>query len=1124
MTDKPQLFTALAGEPNMPFNEVNIKFKDTKKGINYRYGLTVKLTQDDLPYDPRTKTSEKVHFVVCADTVIIDSALINPGKDISIFARKIICKPGAKIITTNVAPAADWASGTYPEQKDLGPGAEGAKGANGGDGGNAGNIRIRAESIVTETAGVSGEVKIQLWEPRDILKEKVTARLAIFRTQPVSIPDTRLSKVPFISQDLVVPFDVDIKNIRLTALENLTTKVTWDPYTDISNVECSGSVSLAYTMTINMNGRGFSGEASGSYSQLISQAYKMDVAKYEFAKEGTQKTESMSPLFMVNWLVDDMTKLFLAVYTGVILDAVCQKLFIYLESKLKEPFESLFENGSLGTKADLILMAKGGRGGQGQDGHIGVQGALGNAGQVRAIMDPFKANGGPGQRGGRGGDAGKAGTGGNGGSISVSVIKGSALLNYSVAGGDTGPRGMGANGGPGGKGGVAGSWMQNTAKPGGMPSFKEVAGIEGSVGPTGNPAAFMGALGAFGTNGTFNKEAGNYKTIAQSLFAEQLLITQRAAEFSFLAAVNATDYEYPVMLASWLNNISSAVLGSDFTAEQWTDETKPIAQSIRGFSDTMLGNFQRGLDFYGHYRSWTPILSLNSYQKRIDQLITLGKIIEDQYRVYQNESTKAEEKMATINMVKTKLEADLTQETEEIKDMLDEISRLDKLVAELGNALQEHNKVIIKAEDLFTIEFKAYTKRKTECDFEQVIELIVTIVTAGAAVLEKINGIKGAFDKFSGAKETMDKMKGGIKVLEEAKATIDALKKGNDKIQKLINPAKKEIGLMITQKEEFDKMIKEYLGEFDAAQKLKDAVDQLFNLIETRNEAICTYTSHYITTAKRQAEVDQKKAQIGQVITLMKQAQADPALPAYTAFMQNAYTSLKTVIVRKLYEENRAFEYWSLQESNFSTHDVNMATLSNTHAQLLLKIDTFKERKGLPFQPFTQQLDINTADWEIPFRAFASTKKFVFNFGINRTEFKNKYQVMVSKVKIELPDIQRKEGVIYMRLKHSGVCYQVADAGKPAIQFSHMPRTVPYQIDYKNPVNTGGGVIGDNETQGGKQGYAGLSPFTSWTLDFSLLSDEEFKGLESVKIFRLTFEGTFIQPQWKKLPEEAVVV
>ena len=62
MKNQPQILTTLAGEPAMPFNEVNIKFKDKQNGISFRYGLTVKLTQDDLPYTPETKSSENLAF------------------------------------------------------------------------------------------------------------------------------------------------------------------------------------------------------------------------------------------------------------------------------------------------------------------------------------------------------------------------------------------------------------------------------------------------------------------------------------------------------------------------------------------------------------------------------------------------------------------------------------------------------------------------------------------------------------------------------------------------------------------------------------------------------------------------------------------------------------------------------------------------------------------------------------------------------------------------------------------------------------------------------------------------------------------------------------------------------
>ena len=113
-----------------------------------------------------------MHFVVCADTVIIDSTLMNPGKNISVFARRIICKPGARLITTAFAPAPDWKGGDYPQQTDRSAGAAGANGANGGKGDEAGGIAIRAESIVTDTAGTLTGVKMQALELRDVLKDK----------------------------------------------------------------------------------------------------------------------------------------------------------------------------------------------------------------------------------------------------------------------------------------------------------------------------------------------------------------------------------------------------------------------------------------------------------------------------------------------------------------------------------------------------------------------------------------------------------------------------------------------------------------------------------------------------------------------------------------------------------------------------------------------------------------------------------------------------------------------------------------------------------------------------------------------------------------------------------------
>jgi hypothetical protein len=1114
---------SMAGEPDMPFNEVNIKFTDKQKAISYRYGLTVKLTQADLPYTPDTKSSEKMDFVACADTIIIDSTLMNPGRNISLFARRVICKSGARIITTNLPPDIDWIGGQYPQQDDHSAGAPGANGVNGGDGNVAGNIAIRAQSIISDTPGTLKEVKFQSSELRDVMRDKTILKLATFKTSPVGIPDTTLQKVPFPFQQLTIPIDIPAKSISLTGLDALKVKVMCDPYSNISIIECTGALNVTCTICIKVGDMSVSGKLSGTFGLLVNQAYKIDISKYECTKDGDTRQETLQPALTIDWQADDLTKMILQPITADIAARIGEKLVPYMNSYLLQPLKNIFENVSLGLKADLVVLAKGGRGGQGQDGHMGIQGSAGSGGQMRTL-DRLAANGGQGSQGGRGGDAGKAGTGGKGGKVDIRVIGGAALVYYNAEGGDGGPRGVGNKGGSGGIGGAAGIWLRKNPNPSGMPIFFEEPGSEGVQGPSGPQASFMGNLGLQGTDNTANTDPARYKDLAMGARAEQLLITQRAAQFAYINATKPEDYEYPVSLANWLNNISSAILEKDFIAEQWDDNTKPIARSIRDFSATMLGNFMRGLDFYGHYRNWTPVLSLDSYQKRIDQVLVLGKIIEDQYNRYQDDSIKTAERLAAIGAVKDKLVAEMARENAEIADLQDQIGRLDSMVAELDNTLQVQYKLVAKAEDLFTKEFRKYSQDQTGCDFMKILEVITTIVSVGAGAIGKIKGIKDAYDKFAGAKDAFDKVKTAIKILEEAQATIESLKKGYDKISKVIDPSKKDVGLLVTEKAKFDKMIEDYLDKFGAAQTLKDAVDQLFNIINTRNEAICAYTSHFITVAGLQAERDQKKALVDQVAALMRSQQGDPALPAYTAFMQNSYSNLKLALVRKLYEESRAYEYWSLEKDDFNTSNNNIATLANTHLELSLKIDKYKVRKGGPFQPLNQTVVINTADFDVAFKAFATTKKFTFTLKMDLIDFKTYYQVMVSKVRIELPDVVRTKGVFDILLIHSGVAWQLAAKGAEPQQYSHLPRKVPYRIDFANPKNTGGGLIGDNETQGGKQGYPGLSPFTTWTLDFSQLTDEEFKGLEKMKTINLTFEGTYIIAQRKKRIEKAKLI
>jgi hypothetical protein len=1123
-TKKNESALVLRGAVNLPFNEVNIRYKDVAKKTNFIYGLTVHLTQNDLPYDPKTGISENAHFVICADTIYIDSSLINPGYDISICARLILIMEPVCIITTPLLPANNYKPGDKAQLTNGAPGTHGSDGKDGDNGLNAGNISIATENFWIPGSGSAIASKLDL-NMRNVLYTLFENNFKkIFQGQS-AVPDKKIPNVFLFNMNVAFSSkqaDLDLSGTTISKIEFPNFTGGYDPHTE----NCWLEVVLKVFVNTNIRITSMYGTTAvfdakavmtGQFEIVVNQEYNVNLIKKDFSKKGTVRLKITRPAFNVRWIKEPMfiasefdNAYFVRLTENQLMNHVTDSLKIKIQNTVtpeENPFRSNFQ---------LHLITSGGMGGRGQDGSDGFAGKNGRDG-VKDTRDRNLMNGERGGYGGNGGSAGKSGKGGKPGAISVKIINDQSRI-WIAGMNEGGPGGRSAEPGlPGAAGtaGRAGNFLDySKARP---PLHMPInfQGEPGHFGMAGLRAKYVGQNGETGPH--FGKywavDSGvGYDSVAAFMFSENLLLTQRAAEFSYLSAVKKDDFRYPVTLAMWLYNITTGILRKQIVAPQWNEQGLATAKGVNDFSKTMLDYYQRGLDFYGHYPNWAPILSLESYQRRIDQLIPLGKIIEDQFRKYQDDKTKSDERLAIIGTVKTKLLADIRNDNDEIDELQSQIELTLTLIVNLNIILQEQQAYVFRTEQIFTAEFKKYISIKSSCKFKDIIEAVSTIVKMGSAVYGNVQNIAIFADKFETITSTTDNIINSIKIIQQVKTGFDSLKEGWEKLTKVLDGDKKAVGLMMAKREEFDEMIKDLLGEFKAADELKSAVDDMFDIIDKRNQTICTYNSHFVSKAKLQAQVIQKSAQLSEVTVLLKQQNPDPALPSFTSFMQHSYNTIKTTLVRKLYEENRAFAYWSLQESPFSTSDMNMATLSDTHSRLSEKIDLYKERKGGPFQPFTQQIEIKAEDWELAFRTFPETRKISFTFDLSMKEFRNQFQVMASKVAIEFPDVKSENDVFSLRLVHSGHSFQRADSKSEPVEFSHLPRTVPYKIDFKNPKNTGGGLIGDNEAKGAKQGYSGLSPFTLWTLDFSLLSDNEFKVLANMTRFVLTFEGTYTSP------------
>ena len=118
-------------------------------------GFDVTLSQAEVPYviTPGVPVAaSETDLVVYGDTVTITGDLVNPGRQIAIYARQIICGSLTFISTAGADPVTDYQPGDPAQQTDNNSGAAGAGGGAGSTGLAAGALILAAESIQVQGA------------------------------------------------------------------------------------------------------------------------------------------------------------------------------------------------------------------------------------------------------------------------------------------------------------------------------------------------------------------------------------------------------------------------------------------------------------------------------------------------------------------------------------------------------------------------------------------------------------------------------------------------------------------------------------------------------------------------------------------------------------------------------------------------------------------------------------------------------------------------------------------------------------------------------------------------------------------------------------------------------------
>jgi hypothetical protein len=206
--------------------------------------------------------------------------------------------------------------------------------------------------------------------------------------------------------------------------------------------------------------------------------------------------------------------------------------------------------------------------------------------------------------------------------------------------------------------------------------------------------------------------------------------------------------------------------------------------------------------------------------------------------------------MAALQATRDKLNGDLANIVAEHRQLVDAISGADQTITDLTARLQTQTTAIADDQFVFQQEFIAKIEAATKCQFSDVLKLVGSIATIVGGAVDGVGAIAGAAETEAVAKEAESALKQAqlaIKQITTVTSTIADIQKNIDTIRGMfpINPNAKDVGLLVTDQEGFDKLIDKYVNDplLPEAAVLKTAVDDFFAMIDARNQAILAYAA-----------------------------------------------------------------------------------------------------------------------------------------------------------------------------------------------------------------------------------------------------------------------------------------
>ncbi len=767
----------------------------------------------------------------------------------------------------------------------------------------------------------------------------------------------------------------------------------------------------------------------------------------------------------------------------------------------------------------------GGNGGVGLAGDNGPDAVIGGSGWMQSITRSPEA-GRKGKTGGRGGNAGMSGAGGSGGRVTVISVKPMTKPAISAQGGSGGAKatpGKGGLGGPGGLGGRNAS-CRTFGRP---PDISRICSHDNSraaSGPAGDSGTYGAEMGSAQPGPSQTPVVTTSQDYLQYFFAktaapadlqlppppvEQRQLVLHQAELRY---VNG-EFNQAVVLLDWLVQVTPSA-----STQPGPGRDMPAWRSIHERAITLLRQIRSGLNYYGKPENSVPLAALSFYQKQLPDLLNTALVLEDAYNKYAADNARQDAQMQALRTAIDQVKAGRDTIVGELDHLKRQIPEVQNAIASLSLSVESQANAVLAASTIF----QEGLIRATACEsFMKLVANIACIVQMGSAAFATFKAIRGAYGASrAGGDATLSNVIKELKPISDDD-TIGSIRESIGKIQSLNTPSMPDAGKLAVSREDFDKMIQPY-ESLPEAQAYKTVMHNYLDGVQARNDKVLEYNG----LVAKQATLEEKIRQSDLTRQETEDAMAkgnDPTVPRFRAFMQGAYLQLKNNVLRFLFEENQAFIYWALEPRAFLVSDQTVAQLKTTHARLSSDVLEHINGSTAPFQPFTAaEVRLTEEQLQEQFRALVRGRNMpgrgrehsiAIQIRLSQPAFKGCTNVLARSFALELPGAKTSNGLLMVRLIHSGRALFRNQSGKQ-FEFSHLYRKVHYNYELTTGKKIDGGNLAGEPGQ--ESQIIGVSPFSTWTIIVRDSGDDQSEnpGLDLSKLEKIVFrfKGRWLRP------------